>query len=275
MYTLEQIEIIWQKARPLYYRLVEGEKANGLHRNTDFFEFKKTDNLDDATRMAQSTALWERFTSFLDTLNDGYYTVIIQANKTASASAAPYKFAKGDVSSLPAPNSAVGSSFGRQHTEGGNWGMHTGAQSPMMLMMQLMQQQNAQQMAMMQQSNAQQTAMMQTLFQKDMEIHKMGQSKNVGDKLVGLLEKPHVWNFLGQLAPGKAVAIGRAQAAVNESVPRPSEVETHTDAPPTAQVNQLKTLLEKVAAANPGEDPVQVLSEGFDKVQAFLAMQGN
>jgi hypothetical protein len=275
MYSLEQIEKIWQTARPLYYRLVEGEKANGLHRNTDFFEYKKTDNLDDAARTVQSQALWERFVSFLEMINDGYYTVIIQANKTASASAAPYHFAKGDVSMLP-EKKAVGSAFGKQNTEGGsNWG--AAAQSPMLFMMNMMQQGNNQMLTMMQQSNERQTALMQEMFKKDMEIHAMGQAKNIGDKLMGVLEKPHVWGFLSKLAPAQAVAIGRLQADVNEQVPRPSEVETP---PPAAQaprqedVNRLQALLKKVAEANPDKNPIEVLDEGFDQVQAFLAMQG-
>jgi hypothetical protein len=274
MYNLEQIEKIWLTTKPLYFRLVEGEKSNGMHRHTDFFDIPKGEVITAEKRASESTALFDRFLLFLDMVNDGVYTLILQPSKSGSSAQAPFTFAKGDPSTFPQKVGSTASRVADGGGGGGNWGMS--AQSPMLVMLQMMQQNNAQQLAMQQQSNAAQMAMMQQLFQKDMEINKLGQVKGGMDKLFALLEKPHVWGLLSKFAPAQTVAIGRAQAAVNETVEREpvtDETPQTVEAPAQAQVNRLKNLLEKVQKANPDADPIAVLDEGFDQVQAFLAMQ--
>lgn len=280
MYSLEQIEKIWKETKPLYFRLVEGEKSNGVHRHTDFVEVPKGTVLSIEEREKQSSALYDRFLVYLDMVNDAIYTVSLQPNKTASSAAAPFTFAKGDVSHLPT-KSGVGSAWNRQNTEGGNWGMGMGAQSPMMLMIQMMQQQNTQQQQLMQQNFQQQLTMMQTMFAKDMELAEAKKAKSTADRVFGMLEKPHVWGVISKFAPPQPVAVGRAQAAQGEQVPRDqAQQEEETPPPPPSApdpnaVNRLRSVLAKVSEAYPDRDPIEVLDEGFEKVQIFMQMQKN
>lgn len=278
MYSLEQIEEIWKKTNPLYFRLVEGEKQNGVHRHTDFIEVPKSTVLSPEERKNQSQLLYDKFLVYLDLLNDAIYTVSLQPSKTASSASSPFTFAKGDVSHLTIKNS-VGSAFNRQNTEGGNWNMGMGAQSPMLLMIQMMQQQNTQQQNLMQQNFQQQLTMMQTMFTKDMELAEAKKAKSTSDRVFGMLEKPHIWGVLSKFAPAQPVAVGRAHAAPTEQVPRDQSLQEEETPPPAGApaeaVNRLRDVLTKVKDAYPDRDPIEVLDEGFEKVQLFMQMQKN
>jgi hypothetical protein len=265
MYSLEQIYKIWKTGRPLYYRIVEGEKSNGIHRHTDYVELKKGDLLlTSEERLKESETLYERFVNFLDMLNDGYYTVVLQSSKSASSSAAPYTFLKGIAPERVTKSvSGVGSSSNHAFDAMGN--------SPMMMMIQMMNQQNTQQQNLMQQNFNQQTSMMQTMFQKEMELHKMQQGKSNKEMIFGLLNNPSVLGMLGKFAPQ---GVGRAsqneaemqEHAVHREPVAPNEVQNDATA-------RLTAVLRKVKAAYPDQDPIDVLDKGFDIVQVYQQQQ--
>ena len=250
MYSIEQIEAIWSKIKPLYFKIVSGASKGGLSK----FDGQREKGEDAA---AASDDLLQEFRECVGMLNDGTFTVVMRSSESAARNEKIYTFRVGDGST------AVGNTEGSQSKQQNT--VYGGGNNMNMMLFQMMMQQQQQntQLIMSMLSKNQETE--KKVWEKDMELFKLAQGKTTSDKVFGLLEKPHIAGMVAKmLSPQPMQAVGRAEApeAPANIVPSAEQME---------KAKKLQRLLERIKAQYPNEDPIDTLENGFEMVTAFMA----
>ena len=240
MYSVEQIEAIWKKIKPLYFKVVSGANKTGIGK----FDGRRESKEDIE---AQSDDLFTEFQDEVALLIDGTYTVIMRTSESSVRNEKVYTFKVGEGIG----NTGETKQDRQQNRDFGGGG------SNMMLFQMMMQQQQANTALIMQMLEKNHDTKAE-IWQRDMELFKLQQGKSMSDKVFGLLEKPHIAGIIGKLVQQPApVAIGRAEAPKppNNVVPSVDQMK---------QAERLQAVFGKIREQYPGLDPDDVIEQGLE-----------